>query len=263
MPDLTEVRWAAWVLDRRLGEEFGYANTVHTQIEAMADRVLDARGVSAGMTLLDIGAGEGLLGWRVIERIGPSLRVILSDISEPLLPHARSAAVQRGVEAQCSFTLCGAEELVGVPNASVDVVTSRAALGHFADKRVALREVWRELEPGGWLAIAEPMFRNEATKRVALRKLLDAQSPEGCDPFMARLLRRRSAQFRETDGKLAANPLTNYSERDFAPDAQACGFEDFHLQLPIDVEPSDVPSWETIARLSPHRWAVSLGAMVT
>ncbi len=259
---MTEDPWATWVLHRRHGDDAGYAKMVRSRIEAMADRVLDPVGLAAGMTLLDIGSGEGLLPWRAIERIGPSLRVILTDVSEPLLAHARATASSRGIQAQCDFVYSGAEQLVGIGDASVDVVTSRAALAYVADKRAALAEIIRVLKPGGCLSIAEPVFRDEALKTVALRKLLDSQEFEGRDPFMELLHRWRSAQFPDTEDQVAACPLTNYTERDLVLLSQACGFENIHLQLHIDVQPSDVPSWGIFVNQSAHPWAASLATVL-
>ena len=57
--------------------------------EGYADRVFEGAQLGAGMTVVDIGAGEGLVAFRAIERIGPSLRVMLTDVSAPMLRYAR------------------------------------------------------------------------------------------------------------------------------------------------------------------------------
>ena len=41
------------------------------------------------MTLLDVGAGDGLIAFGALEKLGPTGKVIVSDISESLLKHAR------------------------------------------------------------------------------------------------------------------------------------------------------------------------------
>jgi ubiquinone/menaquinone biosynthesis C-methylase UbiE len=102
-----------------------------------------------GSTLVDVGAGEGLVAFRAIDRIGPSLRVILTDVSAPMLRYAESAALQRNLRPQCTFLECTAENLTGITDASVDVVATRAALAYVADKKAALGEFFRILKPGG------------------------------------------------------------------------------------------------------------------
>lgn len=45
---------------------------VRAEVERYADRVLDAAWLAPGMTLADVDAGEGLVAFRAIDRIGPS-----------------------------------------------------------------------------------------------------------------------------------------------------------------------------------------------
>jgi hypothetical protein len=66
------------------------------------------------MTLADIGAGDGLIAFRAIDRVGPSLRVLLTYISRPLLRHAEALATQREIRSQCSFQHCSAENLTSL-----------------------------------------------------------------------------------------------------------------------------------------------------
>ncbi|MCP3714590.1 class I SAM-dependent methyltransferase [Paraburkholderia sp. CNPSo 3281] len=49
--------------------------------------MLDYVRLRPGMTLADIGTGDGLVGFRAIERAGASIRVLMTDISAPLLRH--------------------------------------------------------------------------------------------------------------------------------------------------------------------------------
>jgi len=127
-PDLHSDVWSQWLLHRRHADDPAYGQVVRRVLERLVDRVLDDAKLSAGMTLADIGAGEGLLALRAIERIGPSLRVVLTDISAPMLRHAESLALQRGVRSQCTFLECSAEALNGVADSTIDVVATRAAL---------------------------------------------------------------------------------------------------------------------------------------
>ncbi|MEI4861268.1 class I SAM-dependent methyltransferase, partial [Klebsiella pneumoniae] len=94
-------------------------------------------------------AGDGLIAFGAIARIGPSLRVVLTDISAPLLRHAEERAREQGARAQCTFLQGSAEHLAGLDIgrgiAQADVVTTRAVLAYVPDKRAALREFYRVL----------------------------------------------------------------------------------------------------------------------
>jgi arsenite methyltransferase len=54
------------------------------------DRILDQAGLAAGDTLLDVGCGDGLIGFGALDR-GAGL-VIFSDISQDLLDQCRRLA---------------------------------------------------------------------------------------------------------------------------------------------------------------------------
>jgi arsenite methyltransferase len=77
--------WSDWLLHRRHADDPAYERVVRGVVEGLADRVLDDANLSPGMILADIGAGEGLLAFRAIERVGPTLQVVLTDISGAML----------------------------------------------------------------------------------------------------------------------------------------------------------------------------------
>jgi ubiquinone/menaquinone biosynthesis C-methylase UbiE len=214
------------------------------------------------MTLADIGAGDGLVAFRAIDRVGPSLRVLLTDVSVPMLQHAETLATQREVRGQCTFHHCTAENLEDIDAASVDVVTTRAVLAYVADKSAALREFHRVLKPGGRISIAEPIFRDEALAVSALKIVIDTRPPGDQERFMPLVHRWKAAQFPDTPEKISKSPIANYSERDLVTFAQACGFTDIHMEFHIDVVPAIEPSWETFLGSSPHPWAPPLSAIL-
>jgi len=249
--------WSDWLLHQRHADDPTYGRVVQSIVEGYADRVLDGAKLGAGMTLVDVGAGEGLVAFRAIDRIGPSLRVILTDVSAPMLRYAESLAVHRNVRAQCTFLECSAESLSGIAAASVDVVTTRAALAYVNDKRTAFAECFRILKPGGRLSITEPILQDEAFYARALRRRVEDPSLPA-DRFITLLQRWKGAQFPDTEEACAKSPIANYSERDLLNLVRGAGFVEIHLQLHIDVTPSPVTSWEVFLGISPHPLAPSL-----
>jgi ubiquinone/menaquinone biosynthesis C-methylase UbiE len=174
-----------------------------------------------------------------------------------MLRHAESMAAMRNVGGQCTFVNCPADQLVGVADSSVDVVTTRAVLAYVADKRAALREFHRILKPGGRISIAEPILQDDAFHTMALRKRLQNGTPP-VDRFLELMHRWKAAQFPDTEEKCAKSAIANYSERDLLNIVRESGFGETHLQLHIDVSPSLITSWNVFIGTSPHPWAPSL-----
>jgi ubiquinone/menaquinone biosynthesis C-methylase UbiE len=257
-PDESTDLWSEWLLHIRHADDPGYAAVVRGLVEGYADRVLDGAGLAPGMILADVGAGEGLLAFRAIDRMGPSLRVILTDISAAMLRHAEAIAIDRGVRAQCEFHVNPADHLTGLADASVDVVATRASLAYVADKPAALREFHRVLKPGGRISLCEPILQDEAFFARVLRRKIEGRGSGPADRFMVLLHRWKAAQFPDTEELCAKSPITNFSERDLLNFVRAAGFGDVHLELHIDVMPSPITSWEVHLGISPHPWAPTL-----
>jgi arsenite methyltransferase len=262
-PDSRSDVWSEWLLHRRHADDDAYARVVRSVVERIADRVLDAANLSAGMSLADIGAGGGLVAFKAIERIGASLRVTMTDISGPMLSHAESISVQRNVRSQCTFLECSAEKLAGIADSTLDAVVTRASLAYVSDKSAALREFHRVLKPGGRISIAEPILQDEAFFARALRKRVDAQTAGAQDRFLTLLHRWKAAQFPDTEELCRDSPIANYSERDLLNFVRGSGFGEIHLELHIDVAPSLITSWGVFLNSSPHPWAPPLSVILS
>lgn len=250
--------WSQWLLHARHGGDPTLRQAITADLQAFADRVLDGARIGPGMTLVDIGSGEGLVPFRAIERVGPTLRAILTDISVPMLRHAEASAKALGIASQCSFVACGAEKLNPIAAGSADAVTTRAVLAYVADKQAALREFHRVLKPGGRLSIAEPVFQDDAFMACALKARVESQRTGRMDPLEPLLHRCKAAQFPDTREKMAANPLTNFSERTLFESIRLAGFGQVHMELHIDTTPARFTSWQTFLESTPHPWAPSL-----
>lgn len=254
--------WSNWLLHGRDAGDPKLRETVRTRVDGYVDRLLDGARLAPGESLADIGSGEGHVAFRAIERVGPTLRVCLSDVSEPMLRHAEACAVERGVRGQCTFVRCAADRLEGMSDASVDVVTTRSVLAYVQDKTAALREFHRILKAGGRISLAEPVMQDDALAARAMKAVIDSKPPEGVSPLMVLLHRWKAAQYPDTEEKIRLSPLANYSERDLVRFAQNAGFVDIHLELHIDIVPSIVQSWEAFINSSPHPLAPPLSTIM-
>jgi arsenite methyltransferase len=245
-PEINPDPWSRWVLHDRNGGNEEYEEHLRAEIQQYIDHLLNRAQLEPRMTLLDIGTGNGAVAFRAIERVGPSLRVILTDISKSLLLHTQARARQLGVEHQCTFIACSAEELREIADESVDVVTSRAALAYVGDKPRALEEFRRVLKSGGRLCLAEPIFQDEAVEVCALKSMAER------DRDADLLHRLKSAQLPDTLAAIAASPLTNFSERTLFLMLRNAGFFPINAQLHMDLAPSAMTSWDVFLHSSPH-----------
>ena len=107
-------RWAEWILNRRHGGDPDERKAHLETLSPVQEKVLQNAEIAGGETVLDVGAGDGLVAFGAVERVGPQGRVILSDISADLLEVCRSLAKEIGVEERCRFVLASAENLAGI-----------------------------------------------------------------------------------------------------------------------------------------------------
>jgi len=139
--------WAEWLLDH------GQADAASI---AQATRVLEAAALRPGDTVLDLGAGHGLLTLAAHERIGDAW-VLAVDPSVGALEELLRAAHEVG--ANGIMYLVGDAEVLPLPDSSVDVAIARSVLVHVADTGAAVRELARVLRTGGRLSLREPLNR--------------------------------------------------------------------------------------------------------
>ncbi len=227
-------------------------------VQRIRDRALDGARLAAGITLVDVGTGDGLIAFGAFERLGPSLHAVLTDVPGPLLRVAEEFAVAVGVRKHCTFIQTSAERLDGVADESADVVTTRAVLVYVADKVAAVRQIHRVLKPGGRISIAEPIYQDDAAQLAALTNVLNSR-PADATTAPARLLQRcRAAQLPSSMAEIQGNPLTNFSERDLVVLFQRAGFPEVHLELHIDVRKSTAVPWDTFIDTAPRPGAPTL-----
>ncbi len=108
--------------------------------------------VKEGQQVLDIAGGTGDLALAFASKVGPSGRVVHTDINEAMLREGRNRLLDAGVS--LPTLVCDAEHLP-FADASFDVVTVAFGLRNMTHKDHALREMNRVLKPGGKLLVLE------------------------------------------------------------------------------------------------------------
>jgi arsenite methyltransferase len=215
-----EDRWSRWLLG---GRDAGDAEQRAASLEYLApirDRVLAGAEPLAGADVLDVGAGDGLIALGALDQVGPDGTVTFCDVSPALVDHCRGLA---GDDPRARFAVAAAEDLSAIPDASVDVVTTRSVLIYVTDKARAFAEFHRVLRPGGRVSLFEPI---NALMQDRPGRFLDYEAD-------ADLAARVHAAFGEDEAAKAA--MVGFDDRDLARLAEEAGFPSVHVECHIDV----------------------------
>ena len=112
--------------------------------------MLDLAGVSPGSRVLDVAAGNGEQTVLAARRVGPTGRVLATDIAPPMLEAAAEAAREAGLT-NVETRIADAQALDLEPDA-FDAAITRMGLMLMPDPAAALASIHRVLRPGGKLA---------------------------------------------------------------------------------------------------------------
>ncbi len=181
---------------------------------------IELSGVRPGQQVLDVAGGTGDLTLRFAREVGPSGRVVLSDINAAMLGTGRDRLLDQGVCGNVDFALADAEALP-FRDASFDCVTIAFGLRNVTRKDRALASMLRVLKPGGRLLVLE--FSRPTSE--LLGKLYDAYS-FGVIPKIGRLVAGDEDSYRYLAESIRMHP-DQETLRDMMEDA---GFErcDYH-----------------------------------
>jgi SAM-dependent methyltransferase len=225
--------WADWIRTRRTGGDPEYEATMLEELAARRDEIIERAELEAGQTLLDVGCGNGLIGFGALDR--GAGEVVFADVSGPLLDDCRELAMKADVLDRCRFLKSPAEEL-DVANGSVDVVTTRSVLIYVKDKGRAFAEFNRVLRPGGRISLFEPInrFGMEERGRTWGYDVSDNA---------AELMQRLTAH--EITFQGPHDPMLDFDERDLFALAEAAGFFPIWLDYRAELRPIDPRSWQS------------------
>lgn len=124
--------------------------TIEDWLGEATERMLDGAGVTTGSAVLDVAAGAGGQSLLAARRVGPTGRVLATDISPTILTYAAKAAENAG-HTNLEIQTVDGEEL-DVEEGAFDAVISRVGLIYFPDQQRALAGMRRALRPGGRLS---------------------------------------------------------------------------------------------------------------
>jgi len=118
--------------------------------------------LKSGMKVLEIGCGTGFFTQEIVKK---PVQVTAIDISPDLIEIARQNIIYQNVE----FTIENAYDMT-FDDQTFDAVIGSSVLHHL-DIDQALKEIYRVLKPGGYIAFTEPNMMNP---QIALQKNIPA-----------------------------------------------------------------------------------------
>jgi SAM-dependent methyltransferase len=219
-------------------------------------QMLDAAGLTAGSRVLDVAAGAGGQSLAAARRVGPTGRVLATDISPAILEYAAKAATDAGLVNVTTRELDG--EHLDVDDGGFDAVISRVGLIYFPDQQAALAGMRAALRPGGRLSavVYSTADRNEffaiPVGIIRRRAQLPPPAPGQPGPFSLgtpgvaeQVL--ATAGFRDIAVEAVASPLRMGSAADCVRFERE-SFGALHQMLSSLTEPDRQAAWAEIAQ---------------
>jgi SAM-dependent methyltransferase len=135
-----------YLLDNRQSEAAERFDAFTDLFDPVTFRHLERLGIEPGARCWEVGAGgTSVVSW-LAERVGPTGKVVATDIDTTRL----TAAARPPVEVLVHDV--GTEE---PPGEGFDLVHARLVLVHVPDRERALASMVRALRPGGWLLVED------------------------------------------------------------------------------------------------------------
>ncbi|TIY11786.1 MAG: class I SAM-dependent methyltransferase, partial [Mesorhizobium sp.] len=127
----------------------------------------------SGHRVLDIGSGLGGIDVLLAAKYGAAT-VIGIDVEPQLIKSARDLAARKGLAERVMFQLVTPGKLP-FADATFDLVFSRDAMLHIADKPASYVEVLRVLKPGGWFIATDWLWSEGAAESSVVHAWLREQ----------------------------------------------------------------------------------------
>ncbi|HYY46232.1 MAG TPA: class I SAM-dependent methyltransferase [Candidatus Angelobacter sp.] len=225
------------------------------KLHKVRDRVLDGAGIAPGDVVLDVGCGDGLIGFGAMERIGTKGTVIFSDISAQLVDRCKGTAEELGVLDRSRFVVASATNLEEIATGSVDALTARSVLIYVDEKALAFAEFFRVLRPAGRISIGEPI--NQFTHPEPTGTFL------GYDVSAVKDLADKLEAFFDREERPKITAMMDFNERDLMTLAEHTGFRDISLDFEAHVKPVEPEAWARFLRTAGNPLSPTLEEAMT
>jgi demethylmenaquinone methyltransferase/2-methoxy-6-polyprenyl-1,4-benzoquinol methylase len=159
--DSTHFGFETVTAPEKVQKVMGVFSSVASQYDVMNDlmsagmhrlwkrKLFNIAAVGAGNRVLDVAAGSGDISIGLAKKMGPSGRVILTDLNGPMLCEGARRVIDAGLlPGRADCILSDGTELAFADN-SFDCVTIAFGIRNFLDIGAGLAEFYRVLKPGG------------------------------------------------------------------------------------------------------------------
>ncbi len=142
-----------------------------------ADSTLDAMGIRQGMTVGEIGAGNGRITLALARRVGERGKVYANDIDSKSLAQLVATCERRGVKN--IETITGTVDDPMFPKGALDLAIAAIVYHHLEQPVALLRNLASSLKPGATLVIVDPAYDRTGDKdsdRPTTRERVEAEA---------------------------------------------------------------------------------------
>jgi ubiquinone/menaquinone biosynthesis C-methylase UbiE len=147
---------------------FVISSAVQAQGGSVAtERIFEALGLGSGLTVCEIGAGNGELSLAAARLVGPEGRVYTSELGDERVKGLQDRVAPGGLPQVT--VVAGDPVKTNFPEAACDALFMRNVYHHFADPAAMNASMAASLKPGGRLAIIDFTPPGEEASRPADR----------------------------------------------------------------------------------------------
>ncbi|HEY3251401.1 MAG TPA: class I SAM-dependent methyltransferase [Ignavibacteria bacterium] len=254
--------WSEWLKHRRFGGNAEHQAQAMKQYKQWALEIVDKAEIFESATVLDIGAGDGLVGLTALEKLGEKGKLILSDISEAALAIPKEIFNKKETpDSRVEFLIAPAENLSPLKERTIDRIVMRSVLLYLEDKQPAFNEIFRVLKHGGIAVLWEPVNQRMVELRAGLFRGYRLDS----EPLLSvRPLLEKVNEHSRNEVKQNQSTLTGYNEHDLVHFAIKAGFEEIELEYSLSHSAQvHYSSWEFFFDSAPNPHAKSLRELIT
>jgi len=173
--DLTRMEWSK-VDDGAADAAARYLDMMMRVLAAQKQQSMELLRLKPGMSVIEIGCGNGRDAEALARLVGPAGRVIGIDASQELVAQAIERTASLGLPLR--FQVDDAQALA-FPDNSFDAARVDRVLQHLSDPGQAIREMARVVRPGGRISAIEPDWQtmtvagvdNDVTRAVVRYKV--------------------------------------------------------------------------------------------